>query len=177
MTSMQHGGNIYTEQTNAPDLLDFSAWLMIATAVLLRLDGKQALQIYLRDRRKHLYRTNKCTGFTGFFCMADDCNRCFAATGWKAGTADLFARSAETSFPKLRTDRIGCRWGNGNSARRNTCLLWKSSRKANDWRCNPPRTTNRYFDCEQTAVREQPAVCRIGGRSALVAQSAIGGKL
>ncbi|MFR2342235.1 MAG: adenosylcobinamide-phosphate synthase CbiB [Ruminococcus sp.] len=31
-----------------------SAWLMIATAVLLRLDGKQALQIYLRDRRKHL---------------------------------------------------------------------------------------------------------------------------
>ena len=25
MTSMQHGGNIYTEQTNAPDLLDFSA--------------------------------------------------------------------------------------------------------------------------------------------------------
>ena len=54
MTSMQHGGNIYTEQTNAPDLLDFSAWLMIATAVLLRLDGKQALHIYLRDRRKHL---------------------------------------------------------------------------------------------------------------------------
>ena len=31
-----------------------SAWLMMATAVLLRLDGKQALQIYLRDRRKHL---------------------------------------------------------------------------------------------------------------------------
>ena len=60
---------------------------------------------------------------------------------------------------------------------RNTCLLWKSSRKANDWRCNPSRTTTRYFDCEQTAVREQPAVCRIGGRSALVAQSAIGGKL
>ena len=54
MTSMQHGGNIYTEQTNAPDLLDFSAWLMMATAVLLRLDGKQALQIHLRDRRKHL---------------------------------------------------------------------------------------------------------------------------
>ena len=25
MTSMQHGGNIYTERTNAPDLLDFSA--------------------------------------------------------------------------------------------------------------------------------------------------------
>ena len=25
MTSMQHGGNIYTDQTNAPDLLDFSA--------------------------------------------------------------------------------------------------------------------------------------------------------
>ena len=25
MTSMQHGGNIYTKQTNAPDLLDFSA--------------------------------------------------------------------------------------------------------------------------------------------------------
>ena len=25
MTSMQHGGNIYTEQTNAPDLLDFSS--------------------------------------------------------------------------------------------------------------------------------------------------------
>lgn len=75
-------------------------------------------------------------------------NRCFAATGWKAGTADLFARSAETSFPKLRTNRIGCRWGNGNSAGRHTCLLWKSSRKANDWRCNPSRTTNRYFDCE-----------------------------
>ena len=31
-----------------------SAWLMMTTAVLLRLDGKQALQIYLRDRRKHL---------------------------------------------------------------------------------------------------------------------------
>lgn len=31
-----------------------SAWLMMATAVFLRLDGKQALQIYLRDRRKHL---------------------------------------------------------------------------------------------------------------------------
>ena len=25
MTSMQHGGNIYTERTNAPDLLDFYA--------------------------------------------------------------------------------------------------------------------------------------------------------
>lgn len=33
------------------------------------------------------------------FRMADDCNRCFATVGRKAGIADLFARSAETSFP------------------------------------------------------------------------------